>query len=72
MKEYRSTLAELIQSAVTDCIEYGSGKASKPDDINIKTTVYANWGENERDIEVTIEKAGVVLFSYIEQNVAGE
>ncbi len=72
MKEYRSTLSELIQTAVNDCIENGSGTASKLDDINENTTVYANWASNEQDIAVTISQCGCPLYAYIEQDAAGK
>ncbi len=72
MKKYSSSLADLIQSAVTDCIECGSGMASTPNDINEGTVVYANWADNECDVEVTISQCGNPLYVYIEHDVAGK
>lgn len=73
MKEYKSKLAQLVQSAVDDCITYGSGSAkNEADKINDGVEVQADWGENEEDIEVTVMQFGAVLFTFIERDVMRE
>lgn len=65
---YVSTLAELIQSAVNECIGYGRGEVRSQDGENV---VRAEWAENEDDIEVSVH-IGNYSVEYTEKGVAGK
>ncbi len=58
-------LSALIDDAVTDCLAYGSGRAVLTKG-RCTISIYAEWCENETDIEITIKENDIIRFSYTE------
>lgn len=62
---FTSKVANLIDDAIQECIDYGSGKAATH--INGKDIcVLAEW-ENETAIEVVVKENRVIRFSWTEE-----
>ena len=65
-----SKLIELIETAVDDCITYGSGEAEFFDHTGTFWFASACWCENEKDIEIAIFENMIHRMSFIERNMA--
>ena len=62
---FQSKLSSLIDDAVTDCLAFGSGRASHH--ANGTTwDVIAEWAENETDIEITVKENYIVRLTFTE------
>lgn len=62
---YNSTFSSMIDNAVQDCIDYGSGQAScKIGGAAFKAV--AVWAENEQDIEVAVHEGCVLRITFTE------
>ena len=63
---FQSKLSSLIDDAVMDCIAYGRGTASHHTN-GTTAEVFAEWAENETDIEITIKENSIVRFTFTER-----
>jgi hypothetical protein len=63
MKQYKSTLAALIQETVDNCITSGESVTSRNG-----LTITAEWDANEKDINVYIDMCGDTI-SWEEKDV---
>lgn len=63
---FQSKLSSLIDDAVMDCLTFGSGRASLHQG-GTALDVYAEWGENGTDIEITVKENCVVRFTFTER-----
>lgn len=64
-----SKLIALIETAVDDCITYGSGVAETTEN-GTRWMIVAEWCENEKDIEINIFENRVARLTFIEKNMA--
>ena len=65
---YRYKFASLIDDAVLDCLAYGSGKARHSDPTTgVTIDVWAEWMENETDIQITVLENSIVRFQFADK-----
>ena len=63
---FNTIFSGMIDEAVQDCIDYGSGQASrKIGGASFKAV--ANWAENEKDIEVAVYEGCILRLTFTEQ-----
>ena len=63
---FTSKIANLIDEAISDCVDFGSGYASTQ--IKGKTIyVTAEWTESETEIEVVLHENRIVRLSWTEE-----
>ena len=62
---FQPKLSALIDDAVTDCLAFGSGRASLSQG-GTTLDVYAEWAENETDIEITVKENHIIRFTFTE------
>lgn len=64
----RTNVAQLIEEAVQECIDYGTGACSNR--INGKFIfVGADWADSETEIEIVLIEDGVIKFSWTEEMI---
>ena len=63
---FNSKLSSLINDAIMDCLDFGSGRASYSANGTV-IDVIAEWAENETDIEITIKENYIVRLTFTEQ-----
>ena len=62
---FNSIFSDMINNAVQDCIDYGSGQASRKIGGAAFKAV-AVWAENEQDIEVAVYEGCTLRLAFME------
>lgn len=65
----KTNLAKLIEKAVDECVAYGEGLARDISNPASLVSIFAEWAENEEDIEITVLENNIVRFTYTEKGV---